>query len=227
MKAITAGIVVGAVGCGGGGAAADAAVEVDGGLTWATYTIEAGEHDAEVSGGTRDSPLAGFVEVDGRDYLFAFDASAAYVITEPVEPEDQLDWNKLPGVSDCGGFDLAIDGVMFGWRWRIDLDPPRLEITAYANAGGVHQWPEAPMVTLDADEVAAEEPLRYRIWSDGDVYGFSIDGAIGGRAIDAATSLPRGCSGAAGSRWAAGLYFGGTSVAPSTITGRIAERAGR
>lgn len=212
---------------GGAGAGPDAAPEPDGGPAWATYTIEPGEHDATVSGGTRDSPLAGFVEVEGRDYQLALDASAAYVITEPVEPQDQLDWNKLPGLSDCGAFDLAQDGVMFGWRWRIELDPPRLEITAYANADGVHQWPQDALVSLTGEELAEEAPLRYRIWSDGGVYGFSIDGTIGGRTIDVATTLPRGCADEAGgsARWAAGLYFGGTSVAPTTITARIAERA--
>lgn len=114
---------------------------------------------------------------------------------------------------------------MFGWRWRNDLDPSRLEITAYANADGVHQWQDDPLVSLTGDELAEEAPLRYRIWSDGGVYGFSIEGTIGGRTIDVATTLPRGCTDATASRWAAGLYFGGTSVAPTTITARIAERA--
>jgi hypothetical protein len=51
-----------------------------------------------------------------------------YRITNPVQPDDQLDWNKLPGVSDCGQLDLAQDGFMFAWRWRLDLTPNVLEL---------------------------------------------------------------------------------------------------
>lgn len=186
---------------------------------WATYTIAPGDHEATLTG----DALAGFVDVEARDYQLAFDPSAAYVLTEPVEPEDQLDWNKLPGLSDCGAFDLSVEGVMFGWRWRIDLDPPRLEVTAYANASGVHQWPDEPLLTLSAAELAEAAPLRYQLGSDGADFTFAITGTIGGRDVDVATTLPRGCTDAEGSRWAAGLYFGGTSVAPSTITARMLE----
>ncbi len=55
-----------------------------------------------------------------------------YTLTAPVQPNDQLDWNKLPGISDCDQLDLSVDGVMFGWRWRLDTSPKVLEITAYA-----------------------------------------------------------------------------------------------
>lgn len=201
-------------------ATTDAYVEV-----WATYTIEPGNHDADVTGGAPGNPLRGFVEVGGRNYRFAFDPSAAYVLTNPTDPEDQLDWNKLPGLSDCETIDLAVDGAMFGWRWRVDLDPPRLEVTAYANATGVHQWPADPLFTLAAAELAADAPLAYRVWPDGDVYRFAVTGAIGARTIDATASLPRACPAtpAVSFKWAAGLYFGGTSVAPSRITGRITE----
>ncbi len=201
--------------------AADAFVEV-----WATYVIETGRHDAEISGGAADNPLRGFQTVAGRDYRFAFDGSAAYVITAPVEPADQLDWNKLPGLSDCGTIDLAVDGAMFGWRWRIDVAPPMLEVTAYANATGVHQTPPAALFALSAEELASDAPLRYRVWPDGAVFQFAVTGTVGARAIDVATTLPRACPAtpALDFKWAAGLYFGGTSVAPSRITGRVSER---
>ncbi len=202
--------------------APDAFVEV-----WATYVILPGRHDADIEGGAPDSPLRGFQTIDGRDYRFAFNPSAAYVLTEPTEPGDQLDWNKLPGLSDCGTIDLAIDGAMFGWRWRVDLDPPVLEVTAYANATGVHQWPPDPLVTLTAGELALDAPLRYRVWPDGDVFRFAITGDLGGRPVDVQASLPRACPAtpALDFKWASGLYFGGTSVAPSRITGHVAERS--
>jgi len=203
----------------------DGALAVDGASTWATYVIAPGDHDATVRDGRTGSPWRGFVELPGRDYRFAFDASAAYVLTAPVEPTDQLDWNKLPGLSDCETIDLAIDGAMFGWRWRVDVTPPRLEVTAYANAARAHQWPAEPLFALDAAELAAGEALRYRVWPDGEVFRFAVRGAIGVRTIDVATTLPRACpaTSPAAFKWASGLYFGGTSVAPTQITGRIDE----
>jgi hypothetical protein len=221
-------LALGGVGCAGPDAAAPIdAVEIDAFVeVWATYVIPPGRHDADIEGGTPDSPLRGFQTIAGRDLRFAFDPSAAYVLTEPTEPGDQLDWNKLPGLSDCGTIDLSVDGAMYGWRWRVDLDPPLLEVTAYANATGVHQTPPDPLFTLTAAELALDAPLRYRVWPDGDVFRFTVSGAVADRAIDVSTTLPRACPATPASdfKWAAGLYFGGTSVAPSRITGRVAER---
>ena len=196
-------------------------------ITWATYRIDVGLHSAMLEGATDAHPLRNLTMVDGRDYQFAFDPSAAYVLTEPVDPADQLDWNKLPGLSDCDTVDLSVDGAMFGWRWRLDLTPQVLEVTAYANNAGVHLTPPEPLLTLDAAELASDTPLRYRVWSDGDVYVFTIAGTLGPRAIDVATTLPRRCPTLPAEtwKWASGLYFGGTSTAPSVITGRILETA--
>lgn len=218
-----------AAGCGGGAAAPDAAVDgvaIDAPRTWATYHTAVGRHDATSTGCEPDNPLRSLTQVSGRDYRFAFDPSAAYVITAPVEPNDQLDWNKLPGLSDCDTIDLSVDGAMFGWRWRVDLDPPVLEVTAYANDAGTHLTPPGPLVTLTAADLAAQVPLRYRVWSDGAVYRFAITGALAAGAVDVATTLPRACPTAAADtwRWASGLYFGGTSTAPSVITGAILEQ---
>lgn len=195
---------------------------------WARYTIAPGAHAATLTDAAAGHPLAGLVKgVSARAYRFAFDSSAAYVIANPVEPNDQLDWNKLPGLSDCNGVDLAKDGVMFGWRWRVDTSPNVLEITAYANQAGVHETAASPLLTLDAADLASETPLRYRIAMDGALYRFAIDGIVRGREIAAMTTLPRRCATTEPAtltiQWAAGLYFGGTSTAPSTITGRISE----
>lgn len=211
-------------GCGAPAATPDARpadAAVDAGAVWATYTIAVGAHYATVSGGGPGSPRDGLSELAGRDYQFRFDASARYVLTDPVEPNDQLDWNKLPGYADCGVVDLAVAGAMFGWRWRPDLEV--LELTAYANADGVHQSITPALVALTGDELAAT--LRYQVHSDGDRYRFAIDGAAGARPIAARGELPRGCPAepALGLRLAAGLYFGGTSPAPSVITGQILE----
>jgi hypothetical protein len=218
--------------------AADVHAAVDGGLEaarpgevtagWAQYVIAPGAHAATLVKGTDGNPIAGLVNgVDGRDYELAFDPSAMYAIARPTQPDDQLDWNKLPGVSDCGTFDLARDGVMFGWRWRLDTNPEVLEVTAYANNARTHLTPAAPMVVLDAADLASAAPLRYRFSMDGALYRFSITGVVRGRAIDADATLPRRCATmdakALTVQWAAGLYFGGTSTSPSTITAKIFE----
>ncbi len=197
--------------------------------SWARYTIAPGAHGALLMTSGAGDPMSGFASgVSGRDYDLAFDSSAIYTITKLVEPNDQLDWNKLPGLSDCGTIDLAADGAMFGWRWRLDTTPNVLEITAYANDAGKHTTPTAPMVTLDAADLASVTPLRYRLWMDGSLYRFAIAGVIRGRTIDAAVTLGRRCGSTAPSslpvQWAAGFYFGGTSTAPTTITSRIFER---
>jgi hypothetical protein len=195
---------------------------------WTLYTIIPGVHSATMQAGPAGRPYAGFAgPFAGRDYFFVFDSSAIYTITMPVQPDDQLDWNKLPGLSDCGQSDLSVEGVMFGWRWRLDTTPNVLEVTAYANDSSMHLTPTTVLFTLDADDLASETPLHYRFWIQGSTYQFAVTGAIRGRAIDATASLPRTCGdaspGALTEQWAAGFYFGGTSTAPSTITGRVFE----
>ncbi|MBL8634036.1 MAG: hypothetical protein JNM40_12505 [Myxococcales bacterium] len=192
---------------------------------WAEYTVNPGAHSATISGGSAGNPVALFSTVSGRDFQLKLNGSAMYVITKPTQPEDQLDWNKLPGFSDCGTLDLSVNGAMFGWRWRIDLTPPVLEITAYANNHSKHLWAAAPLLTLDAADLMSEAPLRYRVWIDGTRYQFAVSGSVRGRTISATTTLPRACAGtpAGNLKWASGLYFGGTSVAPSKVTAQIAE----
>ena len=194
-------------------------------MSWATYTIAPGFHGATVSGASAGNPLAWFTTVEGRDYLFRFNASAQYEITHPTEPADQMDWNKLPGLSDCDTVDLAQNGAMFGWRFRLDTTPRRLEVTAYGNNSGKHLWTATPLLVLDEADLVADTALRYRLALSGGVYDFSVSGVIRGRTISAQAKLPRACpaTSAARLKWASGLYFGGTSTAPSKITGAISE----
>lgn len=148
---------------------------------WSSYTIEPGSHSATVGVSPGASgPRAGWIAPGGasRVYDFVLTPSTEYQLTSPTQPEDQFDWNKLPGFSDCGDFDLARNGAMFGWRWRLDTDPQRLELVPYANADGVHQYPQAALVTLSRDDLAAKESLRYSIeidlwWHYGSLVPFS------------------------------------------------------
>lgn len=196
---------------------------------WAKYTINIGDHSATVDqNGAPAAPLAGFTSVSQRTFDFIFDPSAEYTLTNPTQPEDQFDYNKLPGFSDCGTTDLSQNGAMFGWRWRLDTTPKRLEIVQYANNNGTHLYPDAPLVSLTAEEVAAETPLRYEVAIGGtnnSQYTFRVSGTIAGRTISQSATLPRACASTspAITKWAAGFYFGGTSTAPSVITGWIQE----
>lgn len=196
---------------------------------WALATIPPGAHPATITlNGAPRAPLAGLVSVGSRRYDFIFDATAMYRITSPVQPDDQLDWNKLPGLSDCGQLDLSRDGLMFAWRWRLELTPPVLELTAYANNAGVHLTPAQPLATLDEADLRSETPLTYELSIGGpnrDQYLFHLSGTIRGRAIDVRGQHPRRCAGSSTStfKWAGGFYFGGTSTAPQRITGWIVE----
>lgn len=195
---------------------------------WASYTIEPGQHSASI-GQTNGSPRpkAGWLAPgpSSRTYQLTFNGTARYVLTDPTQPADQFDWNKTPGFSDCGDFDLARNGAMFGWRWRTDTTPRRLELVPYANNDGTHLYPEAALVSLSSEDLDAAQPLRYSIAIAGAEYRFSISGTVRGRAISETATLPRACpsTSATTGKWMAGLYFGGTSTAPSTIHAYVLE----
>jgi hypothetical protein len=199
-------------------------VEPDAALVWPLYTIAPGDHDSHLSDREPKNPIDGVTSAIGRDYDLVLDPSAAYVLTMPVEPQDQFDWNKLPGLSDCNETDLSQDGAMFGWRWNIA--DAVVEITAYANNASVH-LETATLVTLSADDLAATQPLHYRVAREQTDYTFAISGEINGRAVAASGTLPRRCTDIETDplAWAAGFYFGGTSTAPQTITAKIHEYA--
>lgn len=184
---------------------------------WATYRIAGGAHDAHLSNREPKNPIDGVTSVIGRDYELALNPSAMYTIIDPAI--DQLDWNKLPGLSDCGTVDLSVDGAMFGWRWSLERQV--LEVTAYANNASTHLSLPAPLFTLDAAQLAAETPLRYRVSRDKTAYQFEVSGA----GIGATGTLPRRCVDEVRDplAWAGAFYFGGTSTAPHEVTAKIRE----
>ena len=198
------------------------------GPRWNTHTIARGAHSASVQrGASAPAPLVGVTRATGRTYHLIFDSSARYVLTDPTEPEDQLDWNKLPGLSDCGQLDLAVDGLMFAWRWRTDLTPRVLEVNAYANNAGEHLWPEVPLLTMTRAQVDSRRPIwfRLRISEDRQSYEFTLRTRLAGEEIVRTAELPRRCTarGRDVRKWAGGFYFGGTSVAPQRIRAYVHE----
>lgn len=223
---VDAGFDAGTVDAGGFDAGFDAGV-LPAHWGWARYTISTGAHSATVAmNGASRSPLAGISFATGRTYEFIFTPSAIYELT--ATPTDQLDWNKLPGLSDCGQVDLAQDGFMFAWRWRLDTMPRVLELAHYANNAGTHLYPAQGIVTLEEADLIAEEPLRFELGIGGagnSRYLFHISGTVRGRVIDVTAEHPRRCASSSTSafKWAAGFYFGGTSTAPQQIVGFVRE----
>jgi hypothetical protein len=194
--------------------------------SWAHYTIPSGSHVARLADATPGNPLQAFTEVVARDYELVLDPSASYTLETPTEPADQYDWNKLPGLSDCDETDLARDGAMFGWRWRLDLEPHVLEVTAYANNAGVHLTSESPLFVLDALDLEARAPIRYTVEREATRYRFAAIGDVRGRRVEGTAALPRRCIDTPVDvvAWAGDFYFGGTTPAPHDVTAAIREK---
>lgn len=156
-------------------------------------------------------------------YQFSFNPSAIYQHPD----QDQLDWNKLPGVTDCGSLEMSRNGAMFGWRWAPQTR--KLQITAYANRQGVHQSADSSvyqnqvqMVELDETDLNQFAPLTYEIQLSGSNYYFTISGTLpSGRILRATSILPRGCTSQPWIKQGSTLYFGGTKTAPHTVTGHL------
>ncbi len=181
---------------------------------YSKQTVLKGMHNAILwPWSTRSSSLS---------YQFAFNSTARYTIASA----DQLDFNKLPGVADCGSVDLSRNGVMFGWRWNPTTNT--VQISPYANAQGVHEYKDnfpttVAMVELDMADIQSFAPLKYDIQIEGKKYLFSITGTLpSGRIVNAQSTLPRGCDGSE-SRFKIGshFYFGGNQTAPAKTSGYI------
>jgi hypothetical protein len=158
----------------------------------------------------------------GLSYQFAFNSTARYNLNNV----DQYDWNKLPGMGDCGSIALSRNGAMFGWRWNVLTQ--RLEISAYANRFGQHQYwdnnqSSVQLIELEMADVQDFAPLRFDIQIQDDRYLFRVSGRLpNGRVIDAQSTLARGCE-SRPNRFKNGsnFYFGGTSVAPANTSGYV------
>jgi hypothetical protein len=156
-------------------------------------------------------------------YQFSFDPSAIYQHPD----QDQLDWNKLPGFTDCGSLEMSRNGAMFGWRWAPQTR--KLQITAYANRQGVHQSADSSvyqnqvqMVEIDETDLNQFAPLTYDLRLNGSNYNFTIQGTLpSGRIISATSVLPRACTSQPWIKEGSTLYFGGTKTAPHTVTGHL------
>ncbi len=169
----------------------------------------------------------GFYTSDKFSYSFSFDESSIYKILDKNGNlgEDHYDWNKLAGASDCGSFDLSVNGAMFAWRATAES---YLEITAYSNVNGKHIYPTKengiPIFVLKGRDLKDFNPVNYTIEIKEDKYQFNAIGILhDGRKINYQAILPRGCIEKGYLKNFSYFYFGGDKTAPHDITGYYRE----
>ena len=125
-----------------------------------------------------------------------FDESAQYTSRDPV---NQLDVNKLWGVSDCGS-NHNKNSIRFGWRW--DLDAEQIEILMYRRKNSKFSF----------------KSLGYALTDDVNYMSLNITKTNYIMSLNGVTdSMSRSCDTPC-SRYYLYPYFGGTERAPHDIT---------
>lgn len=153
------------------------------------YTIKKHRHDA-------DPELIGLFHGNMMRFQAKFDRSAMYDLGN----ENQADWNKLQGFSDCTDHHHK-NSARIAWRWF----DGNLELGAYTYCNE-----ERTMQFLTVADI--NEWIMCSIAKKGDKYHISVDGVC----FDAPReNCPDDIS------YYLGFYFGGDSVAPHTIKVRI------
>ncbi len=110
-------------------------------LKWETFIIPKGEHYClnNTLKQASDSSLS---------FELAFDSSALYT---SVLPENQFDWNKVLGFSDCGDLHQT-NSLRLVWRHAIGVG---IELAAYTYKNGVRDFEVLDTVAV-GDTVAVE-----------------------------------------------------------------------
>tara|TARA_Y100000114_G_scaffold150027_1_gene164978 strand:- start:228 stop:752 length:525 start_codon:yes stop_codon:yes gene_type:complete len=135
------------------------------------------------------------------DLEVIFDENASY---ETSDPNNQLDVNKLWGVSDCGT-NHSYSSIRFGWRWNLENEA--MEILMYRRMFGEFDFKSLGFVNLGETNY-----LSMNITSDS--YEMCLNGHC--------DSMERPCS-ITYKRYFLYPYFGGDECAPHNITIRIKE----
>lgn len=130
------------------------------------------------------------------DIQVQFDESAQY---DSQDPANQLDVNKLWGVSDCGTTHSK-NSIRFGWRW--DLDAEQIEILMYRRKNS-----EFSFKSLGYTNIGNLNYMSLNITADS--YVMTLNGVT--------DSMSRSCDTPC-SRYYLYPYFGGTDRAPHDVT---------
>ena len=135
------------------------------------------------------------------DLEVIFDENARY---ETSDPNNQLDVNKLWGVSDCGN-NHSYSSMRFGWRWNLEKDS--MEILMYRRMFGEFEFKSLGFVNLG-------ETVYMSMNITNDSYEMCLNGHC--------DSMERPCF-TTYKRYFLYPYFGGNETAPHDITIRIKD----
>lgn len=125
--------------------------DLDGSLDWVTYTILPNEHSH-----TKSSFLS-FTD-SMLHFNVVFDSSCVY---QSIDPDNQLDWNKVAGFSDCNSLHQS-NSLRLGWRYTPDEG---IELAAYYYIDGLRGYTIVDTVQiLDTTEVKLTRSTRYNTW---------------------------------------------------------------
>lgn len=151
------------------------------------YTIRAGQHYCDENKFTSTS----YSELK---FIAKFDSTAIYT---NVNPDNQLDINKLYGFSDNNSLSHQQYSARFGWRWSNNA----LRIFGYVYNNGVRDSKELGTVVIGSEN-------NYSIKVNPKSYVFSLNGVI--------DSLPRTSTTVKANGYKLYPYFGGDEPAPRT-----------
>lgn len=152
------------------------------------YTIRAGQNYCDENKFTSTS----YSELK---FIARFDNSAIYT---NVNPDNQLDINKLYGFSDNNSLSHQQYSARFGWRWSDNA----IRIFGYVYNNGARESKELGTVAPGTEN-------SYSIKVTPKSYVFALNGVV--------DSLPRTSTTATANGYKLYPYFGGDESAPQTI----------
>jgi hypothetical protein len=159
---------------------------------YTTYTIQKGKNYCD------DNTFAIIDGAELLDFLVVFDSSCIYT---NVDPENQLDINKLMGFSDCNTHH-QVNSARFGWNWM----EGKLHLYAYCYNNCVRSFKMLGTVPLGAAQ-------HLKMYVADNNYIFQVNGKN--------DTMPRFCATNTITGYRLLPYFGGDEPAPHTVKIRI------
>ncbi len=154
---------------------------------WETHSISAGTHYAQTSNLT-------FWPYDSMNFYIRFDSSTIY---QTQRAENQHDWNKVMGFSDCNSMHHQ-NSIRLVWRYSAEKG---IELGGYAYTNGKRAFKSITTTKIDQISEVSIVALRKK-------YVVTVN--------EKSVDFPRACS----SRFIAYQlfpYFGGDESAPTDI----------
>jgi len=93
-----------------------------------------------------------------KAFVRQVNGTAAFIDAEYKLPaNDQLDWNKLTGIS-FNPLNPSRNAIMIGWRWNPTIE--KVQLCAYFNVNGTNQYPEnsnTPLINVGLGQLVSFE----------------------------------------------------------------------